>query len=78
MTYALSSLHLVHGPADLTLTGLPNPKPSTGRLTQALRLARRTPAPHGVMFVDLDGFKRINDAWGHTSGDELLQRMAAR
>ncbi len=60
------------------LTGLPNRKLLMERLEQALTLARRTNARHGVMFIDLDGFKRINDTLGHSSGDVVLREVAAR
>jgi diguanylate cyclase (GGDEF)-like protein len=48
------------------------------RLDVALAQARRTNARVGVMFLDLDRFKSINDSLGHTVGNQLLQRVAER
>lgn len=70
--------HVRHLADHDTLTGLPNRKLFTERLEQALKLARRASVRHGVMFIDLDGFKQVNDTWGHSSGDLLLQQVAAR
>ena len=60
------------------LTHLPNRKLFTDRLTQALTRARRSGRSTGVMFIDLDHFKTINDTLGHTAGDELLLEMSQR
>jgi len=60
------------------LTHLPNRKLFTDRLTQALTRARRSSRSTGVMFIDLDHFKTINDTLGHTAGDELLLEMSQR
>lgn len=60
------------------LTELPNRTLFMDRLEQALRRSKRHPHQIGVLFVDLDDFKRINDTLGHTAGDELLQRLARR
>lgn len=59
-----------------TLTGLPNRTLFTERLQQALTNRKRTPAPLGVMFIDLDRFKTVNDTLGHEAGDQLLQHVA--
>lgn len=60
------------------LTGLPNRLLFTDRLSQAIFLARRTEKPLGVIFVDLDAFKMVNDTMGHDQGDELLKEVAKR
>src|SRR5207244_6932266 len=60
------------------LTNLPNRKLFTDRLTQNVTRARRSGRTVGVMFVDLDHFKNINDTLGHEAGDELLLEMSRR
>jgi diguanylate cyclase (GGDEF)-like protein/PAS domain S-box-containing protein len=58
------------------LTGLPNRLLFESRLTQAMALARRHNCEAAVLFLDLDRFKPVNDAWGHLVGDRLLQSVA--
>ena len=71
--------------ADLThralhdgLTGLPNRELFCDRLEQALGRARRRTVPMAVLFIDLDGFKQINDTHGHKVGDDVLVEAAHR
>ena len=67
--------HLVHHDP---LTGLPNRLLFTARLAHALERAQRRRAQVGVLFLDLDRFKNINDSFGHPFGDALLIAVAER
>ena len=58
------------------LTDLPNRLLLNDRITQAISLSRRHTKPLAVLFMDLDGFKHINDSQGHEIGDKLLQSVA--
>ena len=60
------------------LTDLPNRVLFNDRLTQAIALARRYQRQLGVLFLDCDRFKEINDAFGHNTGDLMLQSVAKR
>jgi diguanylate cyclase (GGDEF)-like protein len=60
------------------LTGLPNRALLSDRLEQAIALAIRHRQRLAVLYVDLDNFKDINDSFGHSVGDQLLQSAAKR
>src|SRR5262249_504499 len=64
----------VHG----DLTGLPNRALLLDRIGQSLAVSRRTSQPLGVLFIDLDGFKVVNDTIGHYAGDATLVAVAER
>jgi diguanylate cyclase (GGDEF)-like protein len=67
--------HLAHHD---DLTGLPNRSLLRDRLGQAIRDAERKGNAVGLAFIDLDGFKLVNDGLGHNAGDELLKVVGAR
>lgn len=69
---------LVHQAHYDDVTGLPNRLLSTGRLSQAIRRARRQQTRVALLFIDLDEFKKVNDTIGHASGDQLLLQAAVR
>jgi diguanylate cyclase (GGDEF)-like protein/PAS domain S-box-containing protein len=69
------TLHLATHDA---LTGLPNRRLAEDRLAMAVNLARRHRSLAAVLFIDLDGFKEINDAFGHEGGDKALRETARR
>ncbi len=60
------------------LTGLANRRLLVDRMSVALAQARRSKGTMAVMFLDLDGFKEINDTLGHGAGDNLLKAVAGR
>jgi len=60
------------------LTGLLNRRALEAEFARAIARAERTGFGLGLMFVDLDHFKTVNDTWGHPAGDSVLREAAAR
>ena len=69
---------LLHIATHDILTGLANRRMLTERLSHALTRAERTGEAVALLFIDLDGFKRVNDLHGHAAGDEVLMDVADR
>lgn len=61
-----------------TLTGLPNRALFRHRLEMTLNMSQRYTDRFALMFIDLDGFKQVNDTLGHDAGDVLLRKVAER
>jgi diguanylate cyclase (GGDEF)-like protein/PAS domain S-box-containing protein len=72
------TLQITHSAEHDFLTGLPNRMLLNDRVGQAIALAARHMKQVAILFLDLDGFKHINDSFGHTIGDKLLQSVAKR
>lgn len=68
-------LHLAHFDS---LTGLPNRNLFLDRLHHEIARAKRSHVGFTLFFLDMDGFKSVNDAQGHAAGDQLLQKVATR
>ncbi|WP_448641315.1 putative bifunctional diguanylate cyclase/phosphodiesterase [Geodermatophilus sp. URMC 63] len=69
---------LAHRATHDPLTELPNRAQALTLVTSALHRARRSGDMTGLLFVDLDGFKAVNDGHGHAAGDTVLREVAAR
>ena len=69
---------LVHGALYDDLTGLPNRALLRDRMGHALERMRRAESRFALLFLDLDGFKEVNDTLGHAVGDDMLAAVARR
>ncbi|RBY80354.1 GGDEF domain-containing protein [Blastococcus sp. TF02-09] len=69
---------LAHQATHDALTELPNRAQAVTLVTAALHRGRRSGEMTGLLFVDLDGFKAVNDGHGHAAGDEVLRQVARR
>jgi len=69
---------LAHAAMHDSLTGLANRASFLEHLELGLKRAGRTTKGVGVLFIDLDNFKLVNDSFGHAAGDELLKAVGAR
>ncbi|WP_081375444.1 diguanylate cyclase domain-containing protein [Pseudomonas chlororaphis] len=79
ITEERNSVHQLHHLAHFdTLTGLPNRLVLEDRLSRALEQARLNDTRVALVFVDLNGFKAINDRYGHAAGDRVLATTAKR
>jgi diguanylate cyclase (GGDEF)-like protein/PAS domain S-box-containing protein len=72
------ALEMIHSAEHDFLTGLPNRMLLHDRVSQAIALANRHRYKVALLFIDVDGFKHINDSLGHPAGDKLLQSLAQR
>lgn len=70
--------NILHQAQHDFLTGLPNRLLFTDRFNQALATSRRQQSRFAVLFLDMDGFKQVNDSHGHHVGDILLKQIALR
>lgn len=72
----VASYRLQHLATHDALTGLPNRRAGDQKLAEAVTRARQEHAPLSVALLDIDHFKRVNDRYGHPSGDAVLQSFA--
>ena len=70
--------HITHQAQHDALTGLPNRSLLEDRINQSIVLAKREGFKVGILLIDLDAFKQINDTLGHAIGDEVLTTVAKR
>lgn len=75
---ALAEEKIWHNAHHDLLTGLPNRRLFLDRLEQEVKHAKRSSLPLSVLFMDLDGFKEVNDSLGHEAGDRVLSDVAQR
>ena len=75
---AESQSRLMHDASHDHLTGLPNRRLFMDRLEQTVNHSERRDTRLGIMAIDLDGFKEVNDSFGHTVGDKLLREVSQR
>lgn len=75
---ALAEEKIWHNAHHDLLTGLPNRSLFLDRLEQEVKHAKRSSLPLALLFIDLDGFKEVNDSLGHEAGDRLLCSVAER
>jgi diguanylate cyclase (GGDEF)-like protein/PAS domain S-box-containing protein len=75
---ALAEEKIWHNAHHDLLTGLPNRRLFLDRLEQEVKHAKRSNLSLAVLFLDLDGFKDVNDTLGHDAGDHVLQLVAER
>ena len=75
---SLANQELTHLALHDTLTGLPNRTLLADRIQQAMQAVNEKGGCFALMFIDLDGFKPVNDAFGHHMGDQLLREVGLR
>jgi diguanylate cyclase (GGDEF)-like protein len=75
---ALAEEKIRHNAHHDLLTGLPNRRLFLDRLEQEVKHAKRSSLSLALLFIDLDGFKEVNDSLGHEAGDRLLCGVAER
>jgi len=73
----LANLKLEELATEDPLTGLANRRYFEERLSAAFQQMKRTSHPYGILMVDVDFFKKVNDTFGHEAGDKVLQKLAA-
>ena len=61
-----------------TLTGLPNRQQLDEKLSEAIKRSRRQQIPLALLFLDIDFFKKVNDTFGHSAGDDVLREFSTR